>query len=51
MGAFFHVLFIVAAEATERDSGLKLSRSSDANDELIELGDMARHSRLPLDNQ
>jgi hypothetical protein len=38
-------------ERIEDESGLTLARDHAPNDDLIGLGDRARHSRWPIDNQ
>lgn len=35
----------------EREAGLNLVRPNKPSEELIDMGDKARHSRWPLDNQ
>lgn len=37
-------------DVTERDRGLHLVRPNKPSEELIDMGDKARHSRWPLDN-
>ena len=38
-------------EVIERENGLNFVRSNTPSEELIDMGDKARHSRWPLDNQ
>lgn len=38
-------------ETSEAGDGVGITRKSDANDDLIELGDRGRHSRWPLTNE